>query len=213
MKYSLDITNDIPEKAVKARIDERGFVILTGYLQVYRYSDLTREYTRTLWVYSRDGSGIAAGSTLEAPKIPDNDEIAIVRSKDGKKWLYLTDHRGKTVYDITNRAPSTIAYIGDLKAGFTFLEPKTRFDYWDGEKWVTDKKYEKKDAIQSAKYEKHYQIDSASEIIQPLQDAVDLDMATDEEKIQLRNWKFYRLSLHRKDISTAPDIDWPPEPE
>lgn len=45
-----------------------------------------------------------------------------------------------------------------------------------------------------------------------LQDAVDLDMATDEEKTLLLAWKKYRVLLSRVDTSTAPDIDWPEPP-
>lgn len=47
----------------------------------------------------------------------------------------------------------------------------------------------------------------------PLQDAVDLDMATETEKSALLAWKKYRVLLNRVDISNAPDIDWPEPPE
>ncbi|MFS1538320.1 MAG: tail fiber assembly protein [Candidatus Phlomobacter fragariae] len=73
----------------------------------------------------------------------------------------MLDHRGKTAFDTTNRDPSIIDYIVNMKAGFTFSEPKTLFDYWDREKWVTDEDAEKKKAIRSAKYEKCYRIDSS----------------------------------------------------
>lgn len=49
--------------------------------------------------------------------------------------------------------------------------------------------------------------------IAPLQDAVDLDEATDSEKAQLTAWKKYRVLLNRIDTSTAPDIKWPAIPE
>lgn len=52
----------------------------------------------------------------------------------------------------------------------------------------------------------------ATERIGPLQDAVDLDMATHEEAAQLLAWKKYRVLVNRMDISTAPDIDWPEQP-
>lgn len=53
---------------------------------------------------------------------------------------------------------------------------------------------------------------TASAAIAPLQDAVDLDMATDAEKNSLLAWKKYRVLLSRIDVSAAPDIDWPQEP-
>ena len=52
----------------------------------------------------------------------------------------------------------------------------------------------------------------ANQKIAPLQDASDLDIATDEELAQLKAWKTYRVLLSRIDISHAPEIDWPPLP-
>lgn len=53
----------------------------------------------------------------------------------------------------------------------------------------------------------------ANQRIIPLQDASDLDIATDEELSQLKAWKTYRVLLSRVDVSTAPDIKWPEKPE
>ncbi|MDU7837696.1 MAG: tail fiber assembly protein [Pantoea sp.] len=55
-------------------------------------------------------------------------------------------------------------------------------------------------------------IAEASQSISILQDAVDLDMATEDEKNQLTAWKKYRVLLNRVDTSTAPDIPWPDKP-
>ncbi|MGG2140372.1 tail fiber assembly protein [Symbiopectobacterium sp. RP] len=45
----------------------------------------------------------------------------------------------------------------------------------------------------------------------PLQDAVDLDMATDEEKAALTEWQKYVVLLSRVDVN-ATDIEWPEQP-
>lgn len=55
--------------------------------------------------------------------------------------------------------------------------------------------------------------DKASRIIAPLQDAVDISIATDEEIARLAEWKRYRVELSRVDTSKAPDIAWPVRPE
>ena len=55
-------------------------------------------------------------------------------------------------------------------------------------------------------------IAEATNVIAPLQDAVDLDMATDDETKLLLAWKKYRVLLMRVDTSTAPDIEWPTPP-
>lgn len=45
-----------------------------------------------------------------------------------------------------------------------------------------------------------------------VQDAVDLEIATEEENSLLEAWKKYRVLLNRVDTSTAPDIEWPAVP-
>lgn len=45
-----------------------------------------------------------------------------------------------------------------------------------------------------------------------LQDAYDLDEATDEEKTALPLWKKYRLLLSRVEANTASEIQWPEKP-
>lgn len=59
---------------------------------------------------------------------------------------------------------------------------------------------------------KHSLINYATQKIAPLQDAIDLDIATDDEKARLLAWKKYRVLVNRVDTSTAPDITWPDEP-
>ncbi|EPJ1814220.1 tail fiber assembly protein, partial [Escherichia coli] len=50
------------------------------------------------------------------------------------------------------------------------------------------------------------------EHIAPLQDAVELELATEEENSLLEAWKKYRVLLNRVDTSVAPDIEWPTSP-
>lgn len=52
----------------------------------------------------------------------------------------------------------------------------------------------------------------ADAAIQPLQDASDLGMATDDEAIQLIAWKKYRVMLMRASIEDAGNIMWPEQP-
>ncbi|EFG6909164.1 tail fiber assembly protein, partial [Escherichia coli] len=50
------------------------------------------------------------------------------------------------------------------------------------------------------------------EHIAPLQDAADLEIATEEEISLLEAWKKYRVLLNRVDTSTSQDIEWPALP-
>lgn len=70
----------------------------------------------------------------------------------------------------------------------------------------------KKELVAEAEYKKSELLSEASRIIAPLQDAVDLEMATDEERKKLLEWKKYRIYVNRVDTSNAPDISWPSKP-
>ncbi|WP_052105959.1 tail fiber assembly protein [Photorhabdus luminescens] len=61
--------------------------------------------------------------------------------------------------------------------------------------------------------EKQYLMLQAANFIAPLQDAVDLNIATENEQAALAEWKKYRVLLNRVDCSTAPKIGWPKKPE
>ncbi|WP_394804884.1 tail fiber assembly protein [Dickeya solani] len=72
--------------------------------------------------------------------------------------------------------------------------------------WViTDdaQKQKKSDQILAASSQKVRLLNEATKEITSLQDAVDLEMATDDEKAQLTAWKKYRVLLNRVDTSTA----------
>jgi len=55
----------------------------------------------------------------------------------------------------------------------------------------------------------------ATETIAPLQDAVDLGIATDDETTSLTAWKNYRVLVNRVTTQSGypKDIDWPVQPE
>lgn len=52
----------------------------------------------------------------------------------------------------------------------------------------------------------------ATEILGPLADAVDLEIATEDEEKQCVAWRKYRVLLMRIDVTQAPNIQWPAEP-
>lgn len=67
--------------------------------------------------------------------------------------------------------------------------------------------------VQIANNQRDQFMSLANEIILPLQDAVDLDIATESEMEKLQHWKRYRVMLNRVDTSLAPEILWPQQPE
>jgi len=56
------------------------------------------------------------------------------------------------------------------------------------------------------------EMDVANRTIAPLQDAVDISIATDAEIARLAEWKRYRVALSRINTNRAPDIEWPIRP-
>ncbi|CAQ83674.1 MULTISPECIES: tail fiber assembly protein [Photorhabdus] len=70
----------------------------------------------------------------------------------------------------------------------------------------------KEELISIAESQKAQFISLANEKIMPLSDAEELDIATDEEMLLLKEWKKYRVMLNRVDTSNAPEIDWPITP-
>ncbi|EOU3984488.1 tail fiber assembly protein [Escherichia coli] len=77
---------------------------------------------------------------------------------------------------------------------------------------VKDTEAEKLFRIREAEETKNNLMQVASEHIAPLQDAADLEIATEEEISLLEAWKKYRVLLNRVDTSTAQDIEWPALP-
>lgn len=59
--------------------------------------------------------------------------------------------------------------------------------------------------------EKNWLMQSATTVITPLQDAVDIGIATQEEDESLKEWKMYRVLLNRVDLS-QPSPEWPDKP-
>ena len=78
--------------------------------------------------------------------------------------------------------------------------------------WEDDLPLTVDELIAQAVAKKNSLLADAAAKISILQDAVDLDMATDEEAAALVAWKKYRVLLNRIDTSTAPDITWPEQP-
>ncbi|BCQ36683.1 tail fiber assembly protein [Erwinia rhapontici] len=67
--------------------------------------------------------------------------------------------------------------------------------------------------VQAAKMEKESLRSIADSIIIPLQDAIELDIATSGEVASYTAWRKYRLFLNRLDISNPDDIQWPEVPK
>ncbi|MFL7884662.1 tail fiber assembly protein [Proteus mirabilis] len=204
-KYNLEIT--------AGKIGQDGYVSQTGWVKTYYINEATREYIGATMEHVTIGGGLPAGAYLDAPQLPEKDDIAIIRSTDGLSWLYVTDYRAKTAYNTENRQPIEIDFIGDLPATLTLLEPKTEFDKWDGESWVADERAIKEAQIKSANKQKTELSQEAENRITQLERKVRLNMASDDEIELLKSWEIYTVNLDDVNPELAPDIEWPQNPE
>ncbi|HAI7318257.1 TPA: hypothetical protein HJW14_003540 [Escherichia coli] len=171
----------------------------------------TNEFIGEGDAYIPPHTGLPANSTDIAPPDIPAGFVAVFNS-DESSWHLVEDHRGKTVYDVASGDALFISELGPLPENVTWLSPEGEFQKWNGTAWVKDTEAEKLFRIREAEEIKNNLMQVASEHIAPLQDAADLEIATEEEISLLEAWKKYRVLLNRVDTSTSQDIEWPALP-
>lgn len=192
-----------------AQFNKEGFVIVEGWALIYNTDNRTGEFINATYEYVAEGIGLPDHVCLDAPKSV-KDGKAIIR--DGDKWSYPSDHRGKKIYSTVTGAELTITEIGDIPSDYTLLKPSSEFDNWNGENWVLNAEKQHQHEIDVATSLKKHLLSEVKEQIEYLQDAIDADIATDDEKSLFASLKKYRVLLNRIDVQQAPNIDWPEKP-
>lgn len=195
-----------------AVFDENGLATMPGWAKIYRAHPLTREYTGTAMDYVPFGFSVVGDAYRDEPELPAPG-FAIVRSEDGKRWLHVEDHRGKTGYDKTTKEKVLINTVGALPDNLTLLEPQTHFDKWNGKKWVTDKEEQHAHEVAVAESQKQSLLAEAEQEIAMLERKIRLNMATDADREKLKEWEIFSIKVSDTDVSAAPDIIWPEKPE
>lgn len=151
---------------------------------------------------------------------PDNALRIAPRFKDGYypceqngKWVLVEDNREKTAFNIETKDTVKIDYLGELKAGFTLLEP-FEFCIWDKKTktWVLDENQKNTAIIQKNESIKNLLLATSNEKIALLQDIIDLDIRESNEDEQLKQWKKFRILVTRVDTNQI-DVKWPEQPE
>lgn len=193
-----------------AEFNNDGFVKTPGWLLIYNIDVKTGEYLNATYEYVAEGLGLPFHACLDTPTAVD-DEHAIVRQ--GDKWTYPADYRGKKIYSTETGTESTVTKIGDIPDGFTLLKPTSEFDSWNGKKWVLDKEKQHQHDVTAAQSQQSQLLNEANNAIGNLQDAVDAEIATEQQTELLKKLKGYRFKLNQIDVNTAPNIEWPVKPE
>ena len=201
MKYQLQ-----PESAV---LDNSGLTISTGWVVVYNV-DAKGEFLQATYQYLPIGVGLPANAYLEAPQsVKDNQAII----HDGQQWTYPKDLRGTKIYSIETGGETILQEVGEIPDGFTELKPTSEFDSWDGKKWQFDKNKQHQYEVNQASIKKNQLLSEAASQLSYLQDAVDSQIASEQETQLLVEWKKYRVLVNRIDIELAPNIEWPNQPK
>ncbi|EBV5298415.1 tail fiber assembly protein [Salmonella enterica] len=179
-------------------------------IKIFNLRSDTNEFIGAGDAYIPPHTGLPANCTDIAPPDIPASHIAIFDAET-QTWSLHEDHRGETVYDTTTGNQVYISEPGPLPENVTSVSPGGEYQKWDGKAkvWVKDEAAEIAAQLREAEETKSRLLQMASEKIAPLQDAVDLGIATDDEKAQLDEWKKYRVLLNRV-YTTNPD--WPDVP-
>ncbi|WP_314188538.1 tail fiber assembly protein [Yersinia massiliensis] len=204
-KYSLDIPT--------AQIGANGLAIRAGWIAVYSADTQSQEFIGVNNEYLPLGVSLPANGYADSPVLPSEPDKAVRRNDAGNAWEIVNDLRGKLAYSTETGQPEEVTTMGELPDTLTLLVPLTVYDQWNGSKWVTDKAAQQAAAVQEAEEKKTRLLNDATAKIAPLQDAVDTELATDDDKALLIAWKTYRVLLSRIDTSQAPEIQWPEPPQ
>ncbi|ECJ7677207.1 tail fiber assembly protein [Salmonella enterica] len=177
-------------------------------ITIYNLRSDTNEFIGAGDAYIPPHTGLPANCTDIAPPDIPASHIAVFDAET-EMWSLHEDHRGETVYDTTTGNQVYISSPGPLPENVTSVSPDGKYQKWNGKAWVKDEVAETAARLREAEGAKSRLLQTAAEKIAPLQDAVDLEIATDDEKVQLDEWKKYRVLVSRVDTTNP---DWPDVP-
>ncbi|EDM7402755.1 tail fiber assembly protein [Salmonella enterica subsp. enterica serovar Stanley] len=177
-------------------------------IKIFNLRSDTNEFIGAGDAYIPPHTGLPANCTDIAPPDIPASHIAVFDAGT-QTWSLREDHRSETVYDTTTGNQIYISAPGPLPENVTSVSPDGEYQKWDGKAWVKDEAAETAARLREAEGTKRRLLQMASGKIAPLQDAVDLGIATDDEKEQLDEWKKYRVLVNRVDTANP---DWPDVP-
>ncbi|WP_421191041.1 tail fiber assembly protein [Aeromonas jandaei] len=190
--------------------DDNGFALESGWESCH-VCQQDGTYVGVEDVYVSINSGLPAHAYLDAPPSNADGEWPSRMGRD-EPWLILPDYRGHRAYNIETKAERVIASLGCVPENETLLKPSSPYDAWNGLKWVADNEAEAAAALAAATATSAALLAEANQHIAVLSDAVDLGMATEDEKAAYNAWRRYRVELTRLDLSITP-IAWPEAPQ
>ncbi|WP_407230136.1 tail fiber assembly protein [Escherichia coli] len=157
-------------------------------IKIYNLLAGTNEFIGEGDAYIPPHTGLPANSTDIAPPDIPAGFVAVFNS-DESSWHLVEDHRGKTVYDVASGDALFISELGPLPENVTLVIAGRGVSEVERHSRVKDTEAEKLFRIREAEETKNNLMQVASEHIAPLQDAADLEIATEEEISLLEAWE------------------------
>ncbi|EFG1296063.1 tail fiber assembly protein [Escherichia coli] len=169
---------------------------------------------------------IKAGNakTLEQYELTKKHGVIWLYSEDGKNWYEEVKNFQpdtiKIVYDANNiivaitKDASTLNPEGLSVVEVSDITENRRADndgnwmFLDGK--VVKREYTEQALQQQAELQKAALLSAAESVIQPLERAVRLNIATNEERARLESWERYSVLVSRVDTAKP---EWPQKPE
>ena len=140
--------------------------------------------------------------TKEQYQLTKNFDVIWLWSEDGKNWYE----------EVKNFQPDTIKIVYDANNIIVAITKDASTLNPEGFSVgaVVKRIYTADEQQQQAESQKAALLSEAESVIQPLERAVRLNMATDEERTRLEAWERYSVLVSRVDTANP---EWPQKPE
>lgn len=155
-------------------------------MKIYHYYFDTKEFYKEENYKPVKGLGLPAHSTIKKPLDP-KEGYAVVFDEREQEWVYVEDHRGKTVWTY-DKQKIVIDTPGALQ-NVTIEEPG-EFDIWTGDGWKEDEAYKR--VVQRDK-----KIHELYKLFSVLSSLIDAEVANREEKRKFKELKKFFALLEK----------------
>lgn len=133
-----------------------------------------------------------------ALRIAPKEKKGFIPCEQDGEWVLVKNHREKTAYNIKTKEAIKIDYLGEIKDGFTLLEP-FEFCKWENNQWILDESAKNEAIVKQNQSVITSLLTEVNNEIEILNDKIELDIVTDEDLNLLKKWKLYRINLKSVD--------------
>jgi len=82
----------------------------------------------------------APRNAIQVERLLEKEGFAVVVNEALTECKYVTDFRGKTIYNTADNTESeVVSTLGEIKAGWTLDEPRAESDTWVDGVWLSNK--------------------------------------------------------------------------